>query len=96
MSKRKAPHSDGESSTATIPRGNVSWKYKNIAAADIITWADAQDERCIFWLNGWAGAGKSTIAHTIARRYYEQGRLGASIFFSRGSRDVSHAGKPLR
>ena len=39
------------------------------------------------------GTGKSTIARTVARRYFEQGRLGASFFFLRGGGDVSHAGK---
>ncbi|KAF2183610.1 hypothetical protein K469DRAFT_582108, partial [Zopfia rhizophila CBS 207.26] len=47
----------------------------------------------IFWLNGLAGTGKSTIARTIARTYSEHGRLGASFFFSRGGGDVRHAGK---
>jgi hypothetical protein len=60
---------------------------------EIYNWADGQDERCIFWLNGLAGKGKSTVAHTVARRYSEQKRLGASFFFSRGGGDVSHAGK---
>jgi hypothetical protein len=40
-----------------------------------------------------AGTGKSTIARTVARKYFEQGRLGASFFFSKGGGDVSHAGK---
>ncbi|KAF2182405.1 putative WD-repeat protein, partial [Zopfia rhizophila CBS 207.26] len=60
---------------------------------EIFDWADGQDKRCIFWLNGLAGTGKSTIARTVARRYFEQGRLGASFFFSRGGGDASHAGK---
>ncbi len=60
---------------------------------EIATWADGLDERCIFWLNGLAGTGKSTIARTIARKYYEQRRLGASFFFSRGGGDAGHAGK---
>jgi NACHT domain len=59
---------------------------------EIMVWADGLDERCIFWLNGLAGTGKSTIARTIARKYHEQHRLGASFFFSRGGGDVSHAG----
>src|ERR1700752_154287 len=59
----------------------------------IRTWADGEDERCIFWLNGLAGTGKSTIARTIARKYFEQEPLGASFFFSRGGGDVGHAGK---
>src|SRR5947199_9069223 len=60
---------------------------------EIHTWADGQDKRCIFWLNGWAGTGKSTIARTVARRYFERKALGASFFFSRGGGDVGHAGK---
>jgi hypothetical protein len=40
-----------------------------------------------------AGTGKSTIARTIARRYYNQGRLAASFFFSRGGGDVGNATK---
>jgi hypothetical protein len=59
----------------------------------IFDWVDGQDERCIFWLNGLAGTGKSTIARTVACEYSEQKRLGASFFFSRGGGDVSHAGK---
>jgi len=59
----------------------------------IHTWADGQDERFIFWLNGFAGTGKSTIARTIARKYFDEGRLGASFFFSKGGGDVSHARK---
>ena len=40
-------------------------------------------EKCLFWLNGMAGTGKSTIARTVARTFHDQGRLGASYFFSR-------------
>jgi len=60
---------------------------------EIYGWADRQDERCIFWLNGLAGTGKSTIARTIAREYSKRVRLGASFFFARGGGDVGHAGK---
>ena len=40
-----------------------------------------------------AGTGKSTIARTVARKYFDQKRLGASFFFSRGGGDVGHASK---
>jgi NACHT domain len=53
-------------------------------------WADGQDTRGIFWLNGLAGTGKSTIARTVAHKYSKN---GASFFFSRGGGDASHAGK---
>jgi hypothetical protein len=56
-------------------------------------WADGFDEKGIFWLNGMAGTGKSTIARTIANIYHEQGRLGASFFFSRGEGDLGSCRK---
>jgi hypothetical protein len=59
----------------------------------IYAWADGHDERFIFWLNGLAGTGKSTIARSVARNYFEDGRLGASFFFSRGGGDVGNASK---
>jgi hypothetical protein len=40
-----------------------------------------------------AGIGKSTIVYTVARDYFEQGRLAASFFFSRGGGDVGNASK---
>ncbi|QKX57042.1 uncharacterized protein TRUGW13939_04150 [Talaromyces rugulosus] len=60
---------------------------------EINNWSKKNDNQSIFWLNGWAGTGKSTIAGTIARQYYDEQRLGATFFFSRGGGDVGHAGK---
>ena len=56
-------------------------------------WADSNHEKCIFWLNGMAGTGKSTIALTVAREYDQKGRLGASFFFSRGGGDLGSSSK---
>ena len=60
---------------------------------EISEWADGDGEYCIFWLNGMAGTGKSTIARTVADMFYAQKRLAASFFFSRGGGDVGSAGK---
>jgi WD40 repeat protein len=38
-----------------------------------------------------AGTGKSTIARTVAYRFHENGRLGASFFFSKGKKDLGDA-----
>ena len=63
----------------------------------IRAWIDGFDRTNVFWLSGWAGTGKSIIARTISREYYDKGRQGenffASFFFSRGEEDVSDAGK---
>jgi hypothetical protein len=59
----------------------------------IISWSKDPRGACIFWLNGIAGTGKSTIARTVARTWSDQRRLGASFFFSTGRGDLGHAGK---
>jgi len=41
----------------------------------------------IYWLNGLAGTGKSTIAQTIAERIFADGQLGGSFFCSRDYED---------
>ncbi|KAH6699976.1 heterokaryon incompatibility protein-domain-containing protein, partial [Leptodontidium sp. MPI-SDFR-AT-0119] len=89
---KEAPFSayDRQDEPACLPNTRVD------LLQEIYDWADGKDghnERCIFWLSGLAGTGKSTISRTVARRYSEQKRLGASFFFSRGGGDVSHAGK---
>jgi hypothetical protein len=55
-------------------------------------WGAGLNDECIFWLNGMAGTGKSTIARTVAHIYNEQKQLGASFFFSRDVGDLSDAG----
>ena len=59
----------------------------------IMDWCDDPNGRCIFWLNGIAGTGKSTISRTIAAELADKKRLAASFFFSRGRGDIGHAGK---
>lgn len=54
---------------------------------DIAEWIKKPDpsvER-IFWLNGIAGVGKSTVARTVAQLAQEAGVLGGQFFFSRKS-----------
>lgn len=58
----------------------------------IETWAIDQESESIFWLNGMAGTGKSTISRTVAQKFADRGDLGASFFFKRGEGDRGHAG----
>ena len=46
-------------------------------------WARDSGSSPVYWLNGLAGTGKSTIAQTIAERMFANGQLGASFFCSR-------------
>jgi len=49
----------------------------------ILLWARDPQDRHVFWLNGLAGTGKSTIAQTFAGMVANNGTLGASFFCSR-------------
>ncbi|RHZ49195.1 hypothetical protein CDV55_100690 [Aspergillus turcosus] len=50
---------------------------------EIVRWGNGDDGRCIFWLNGIAGTGKSTVIRTAADIFHRQGLMAASFFFSR-------------
>jgi hypothetical protein len=60
---------------------------------EVKKWARDPDGPCIFWLNGMAGTGKSTISRTLAESFAKEGDLGASFFFKRGERDRSTAAR---
>ena len=60
---------------------------------EINDWALDSQSKCIFWLNGMVGTGKSTISRTIARNFALSGQLGASFFFKRGDRYCGNASK---
>ena len=50
---------------------------------EIERWLTGEQEQRVFWLNGLAGTGKSTIAQTFAETSFADGKLGASFFCSR-------------
>ncbi|KAL7797000.1 hypothetical protein V8C43DRAFT_329359 [Trichoderma afarasin] len=52
----------------------------------ICQWAIDPSSPSIFWLQGLAGTGKSTIAQTVAKKF-DGKSLGASFFFKRGEGD---------
>jgi len=56
---------------------------------EIEIWTKDFEKPRVYWLNGLAGTGKSTIAQTIAERVFASGRLGASFFCSRDYSDRS-------
>ena len=49
-----------------------------------------ESDQRVFWPNGLAGTGKSTIAQTFAERTFADGKLGASFFCSRDFEDRSN------
>lgn len=57
---------------------------------DWVTNIDPNTPR-VFWLNGMAGIGKSTIAQTIAEFANDRNILGGSFFFSRNNDDLRNS-----
>ena len=53
-------------------------------------WLENEQGQHVFWLNGLAGTGKSTIAQTFANITFAEGKLGASFFCSRDFGDRSN------
>jgi hypothetical protein len=61
----------------------------------ISAWVEGDNDRPICWLQGPAGSGKSTVAHTIAKQCNDDQKLAFSFFFSRGKLDRSDTTKFL-
>lgn len=59
----------------------------------ITDWATSPQGKCIFWLNGRAGTGKSTISRTMTETLQKANLLGANFFFKRGEADRGNAVK---
>ena len=57
---------------------------------EIELWTHNFHKPNVYWLNGLAGTGKSTIAQTVAERLSVDGKLGASFFCSRDFEDRSN------
>ena len=57
---------------------------------EIERWLIGEQDQRVFWLNGLAGTGKSTIAQTFAETTFADGKLGASFFCSRDFADRSN------
>ncbi|KAF9643962.1 hypothetical protein BDM02DRAFT_3263813, partial [Thelephora ganbajun] len=91
MVQQMAIHGEGRKSMeAEYRHGDRKGCLKGTRGAvldSIEVWARDFDKPPVYWLNGLAGTGKSTIAQTIAERIFADGQLGASFFCSRDFED---------
>ncbi|KAF3104162.1 hypothetical protein TWF706_004632 [Orbilia oligospora] len=59
--------------------------------SQIEDWAKGSDRKGIFWLNGVAGTGKSTISRTVAQRFSRSSKVGSNVnnnFISEKSENI--------
>jgi WD40 repeat protein len=55
--------------------------------SDLLSWATNPENEHVFWLNGMAGTGKTTVAETFCNLLFREGLLGSSFFCSRKNPD---------
>ncbi|KAI0797417.1 hypothetical protein BC629DRAFT_269818, partial [Irpex lacteus] len=79
----EAMYGASDTRTPCLPGTRVEILYR------LEEWAKNPNSKQLYWLNGHAGSGKSTIAQSLAERLFAQGRLGASFFCSRNSQRSS-------
>ena len=60
---------------------------------EIRKWSLDPDGKCVYWLKGMAGSGKSTVACTVSHEFHssKECQLGATFRFSRGHGDLGNA-----
>ena len=83
------PHTDGAGYHSGNRQGCLRGTRVDVLLQLEHWFKDERDHR-VFWLNGLAGTGKSTIAQTFAEISFADGDLGASFFCSRDFEDRSN------
>ncbi|KAG8726677.1 hypothetical protein FRC11_014717, partial [Ceratobasidium sp. 423] len=76
----------------TINRRKCTKNTRVDVLKELFTWSDDPKAPTIFWLNGIAGTGKTTIAYTLAEELESRGQLAASFFCTRTSTECSNPG----
>ncbi|KAJ5725062.1 uncharacterized protein N7483_006419 [Penicillium malachiteum] len=81
----------GEDSLLDDLQGTCQPGTRTELLAEVMDWATSPHVKPIFWLNGMAGTGKSTVSRTLSGLLEERGLLGASFFFKRNEGDRRNA-----
>ena len=72
-------------------RRSCTAKTREKILADLVAWAADAGDTSVYWLNGMAGTGKTTIAFTFSQILDSIRALGASFFCSHFDTDSSNA-----
>ncbi|KAG9120933.1 hypothetical protein FRC07_003330 [Ceratobasidium sp. 392] len=96
--------------SSTVFRGECTPNTRVKVLKELYEWACDSKGRKMYWLNGMAGTGKTTIAYSLCKRLEASHGLAASFFCSRQlegchdvdlifptiSRQLSHFSRPYR
>ncbi|QRV96996.1 Vegetative incompatibility protein HET-E-1 [Ceratobasidium sp. AG-Ba] len=80
------------SEASQVRRTGCTANTRNLVLQELHDWAIDPNGAKVYWMNGMAGTGKTTIAYTLCSRLESAGQLAASFFCSRSlpeCRDVT-------
>src|SRR4051812_44055350 len=78
--------------STTIKRGGCTPETREKIMQDIKDWVADPNGAKLYWMNGMAGTGKTTILYSLCEGVGKMGRIGGDYFCSRNSslcRDVN-------
>jgi pantothenate kinase-related protein Tda10 len=85
---RSVDPADYDSSLATsISRRTCTEGTRTKVLEDLAKWANDADGPGVYWMNGMAGSGKTTIAYTFSDLLKGRSLLAASFFCTRTSQE---------
>ncbi|KAF8803111.1 WD40 repeat-like protein [Phlegmacium glaucopus] len=73
--------------SSPTPRHECTKGTREAILASLLAWATDPTDTKIYWLNGAAGTGKTTIDYTFCQLLDRNGMLGATFFCSRSDDD---------
>lgn len=82
-------------SVTSAPRSACTEGTRKEILEDLMKWANDDSARPIFWMNGMAGTGKTTIAYSFCQQLMVAKRLGASFFSSRSEDETADPSRVL-
>ncbi|KAF9547029.1 YVTN repeat-like/Quino protein amine dehydrogenase [Agrocybe pediades] len=81
--------------STTVERRGCTSSTREQILEDLRTWANDPTSAKVFWLNGMAGTGKTTILYSFCQWLEDNSRLGGNFFCSRSSTSCRSLNKIL-
>ena len=75
--------------TKNVQRRGCTLNTRQKILEDLMKWAKDPHSPRMYWMNGMAGTGKTTIAYSFCEQLQEEGLLGANFFCSRSLAECS-------
>ncbi|KAF8716673.1 WD domain, G-beta repeat, partial [Rhizoctonia solani] len=88
---RLAPHNSTLSTE--VDRRACTKHTRTQILLELDQWSADPQKPNVYWMNGMAGTGKTTIAYTFAESLKRRGFLGASFFCTRASSECQDVGR---